>query len=176
MAAMEAVAPPRRHHQLVVEPVDNARLGAIVTGLDLTDLSTVDGSTREELNSALYAHGVIVLRGSGALTPEQQWGVYQLFDHLDYDSPYTGEARDGEYSIPDYTAQGGDWSLLPGSGGHVEVLGTVEGARHNPLYAGFAWHSDGMYFDQPPTLTSMYAIETPANGAGNTNFLSGAAA
>jgi alpha-ketoglutarate-dependent taurine dioxygenase len=101
----------------------------------------------------------------------------------------------------DYIAQGGDWTMLE-SEPHVEVLGTVEGARSNPLYAGFAWHSvraasyaalshcyvsslsptadiemcaqDGMYVHTPPTLTSMYAVETPSNGKGNTNFLSGA--
>lgn len=165
MAAKEAeVATLTAESKHWVETVGVQGVGAIVHGVDLTTPELIDESTRADLNAALYEHGVIVFRGT-SLTPEQQWAVYQMFDHKDYD----GET----YTTPDYTLQGGDWSLLPGSGKHVEVLGTVEGARHNPLYAGFAWHSDGMYFEQPPTLTSMYAVETPSNGAGQTNFLSG---
>lgn len=157
---MPTAARPSTHW---IEPVGE-HVGAVVHDIDLTSTELIDEGTRQELAAALYDYGVIVFRGT-SLTPEQQWAVYQMFDHKDYD----GEG----YTTPDYTLQGGDWSMLPGTGKHVEVLGTVEGARHNPLYAGFAWHSDGMYFEQPPTLTSMYAVETPSNGAGQTNFLSG---
>ena len=149
-----------------IEPLGE-HLGAVVHGIDLTRPELIDDATRRDLVAAQYQYGVIVFRGT-PLTPAQQWAVYQFFDHQDYD----GE----DYTGPDYTRQGGDWSLLPGTGKHVEVLGTVEGARHNPLYAGYAWHCDGMYFEQPPTHTSMYAVETPSNGTGRTNFLSGARA
>ena len=137
--------PPARRSRThcSIEPLGK-HVGAVVHGIDLTRAELIDVATRHELAAALYEYGVIVFRGT-PLTPEQQWAVYQMFDHKDYD----GE----RYTTPDYTLQGGDWSLLPGTGKHVEVLGTVEGARHNPLYAGFAWHSDGMYFEQPPTLT-----------------------
>lgn len=152
------------HCDVWIEPLGQHDVGAIVHGIDLTRPELIDEATRHSLEAALYQYGVIVFRGT-SLAPEQQWAVYQMFDHKDYD----GEG----YTTPDYTLQGGDWSLLPGTGKHVEVLGTVKGARHNPLHAGFAWHSDGLYFEQPPTLTSMYAVETPSNGAGQTNFLSG---
>eukprot|EP01051_Picozoa_sp_SAG22_P010264 SAG22_NODE_912_length_6534_cov_2.967211_1_plen_701_part_00 len=156
---------------LTTEPVrEGSVFGAFVRGLDPRD-APFDAEVSSQLRAALYAHGVIVFRGGGggaALSPVQQWAVYQSFDYVDYDG--------GGYTAPDYAAQGGDWHSHK-SEPRVEVLGTVEGARHNPLYAGFAWHSDGMYYTgSPASLTAMHAVETPSNGKGDTNFLSGAGA
>jgi alpha-ketoglutarate-dependent taurine dioxygenase len=166
---------------LRAQPLTASGFGAAITGVDLrvTPASALDGAA---LRSLLHEHGFLLFRrgGGGAapsgslsadspplLTPQQQWAVYQHFDHVDFA---------GDYRSADYLSQGGSWNILEEEP-HTEVLGTVEGARSNPLAAGFALHTDGiMYTSTPPSTVSMYAVETPANGAGDTRFMSGALA
>ena len=132
---------------LLIEPV-NARIGARVTGVDLSD--TISEVIKKKLCAALDKHQVIFFPNQ-ELTPPQQKQATRIFgpllpsetffDHLD-DDPEIEVVINDEKTPPTGTAQ---------------------------------WHADLTWAKEPPGGTSLYARKIPENG-GDTMWVSMGAA
>jgi taurine dioxygenase len=129
----------------------NARLGSIVTGVDLGSDMEEDQFVRIE--RAFDRAGVLVFRGQ-ALTPEQ---------HIRF-SRRLGELE--EHVVKQY--------LLPGYPQVFRVSNLVENGRRIGGSGEF-WHSDVTYLPEPSRCSLLYSIEVPMeNGIalGDTLFAS----
>jgi len=132
---------------VVVEPVATS-CGAEVSGIDLRHASTAD---LDVLNDALARHGVLFFRDQD-LTPEDQLEVTRKFG-TPLRVPYVQPLDE----FPDIIA----------------VLKEADEQRISTF--GGTWHSDFSFLPEPPSLTLLYALETPAVG-GDTLWSSQAAA
>lgn len=120
-------------------------IGAVVSGVDLHEGFTDEQA--ESLRQALYAHGVIVLRGQEAMNFE---------DHLAFSKIYGTPITDGpDPERPQIT--------------QVKAsAGSKEGTANT-------WHIDGAYTPEPAVASILRAID-PCTFGGDTCWSSGAAA
>lgn len=122
-----------------------APFGAEVLGVDLA--ATVDDATADALRHAMALYDVLVFPGQ-VLTPDDEIRTLRLF-------------------FPDIAPADNGWGLaLPG---HPEILllsNVVEPGEpigfHNTI--GMGWHIDGVGWDPPPGLSSLYCVEMPPWG------------
>src|SRR4051812_23813019 len=132
---------------VVVEPVATS-CGAEVSGIDLRHASTAD---LDVLNDALARHGVLFFRDQD-LAAGDQLALTRKFGTL-LRVPYVQPLDE----FPDIIA----------------VLKEADEQRISTF--GGTWHSDFSFLPEPPSLTLLYALETPAVG-GDTLWSSQAAA
>lgn len=120
-------------------------IGAVVSGIDL-----VNGLTDEQassLRSALFAHGVIILRGQEAI---------RFAEHLSLARAFGTPVRDGpDTERPEITP--------------------VRSRAHSRDGTASSWHSDGSYQQEPPSVSILRAI-TPCSFGGDTCWSSATAA
>lgn len=138
-------APPAPRPQPDVRPL-TATLGAVVEGLDLD--TGVDDATVTMLRSLLDAHEVLFLPGQ----------------HLDADQHRRLAERFGALTVhPLHRLTGKDQA----------VSTIVDDENHPP--AGFDWHTDLSWCEEPPSIGFLSGVEIPAVG-GDTLWASGTAA
>ena len=109
-----------------------------------------DGAQIAAIKSAFLKHGVLAIRGQ-TLTPDKQITVSRAF---------------GPLSIHVLADQ-----LLPG---HPEIL-LVTNKQEKGRYIGIpdfgrGWHTDQSYSQTPAMASLLYALETPVDGSGHTQF------
>lgn len=120
-------------------------IGAVVSGVDIHEGWTKEKA--ESLRRALYAHGVIVLRGQEAMTFE---------DHLEFAGIFGEPQSDG----PDPDRP----QITP-----------VKCKAGSPEGTASTWHSDGCYKPEPEVASILRAID-PCTFGGDTLWASGVAA
>jgi alpha-ketoglutarate-dependent taurine dioxygenase len=120
-------------------------IGAVVSGIDLADPLTEAHAA--DLRAALFAHGVIFLRGQGHIGFDE---------HLAFARAYGTPITDG----PDPERP----QITPVKAAAFKKEGTAS-----------SWHSDGCYMAAPPSVSILRALE-PCSFGGDTVFASGSAA
>lgn len=151
----------QRPEPMNIEP-SGALLGAFVRGVDLS----AEPSAEQEaaLRAAWAQHLVLVFRDQ-TLSAPQYLRAIKIFG-----SPRPGAVRkyyedsgttdpSASLGVPEITIL----SNLDASGRPVEQndsLGSQE----------VVWHSDNSYIDRPPAGSTLYALEIPPDGSGQTSF------
>lgn len=131
------------HRHIDVRPLASA-LGADVHGVDL---GNPDDEVLDELQGALFHHGVLAVREQ-SLTLE----------HLE-----ALTLRFGDFGVDAYTA---------GMPGHEHVQRVVKEADERlPMVFGGAWHTDSAFLERPPAISLLYGVDVPPVG-GDTWFAS----
>ena len=136
---MTATAVEREYATIEVEPLAGA-IGALITGVDLTDL---DDETVAEIRHAWLAHLVVFFH-------EQ---------NLDADEYLAFARRIGEPV---------EYPFVKGLDSHPEII-AVDKLPHETVNFGGIWHSDTVYLEHPPMATMLLAREVPPSG-GDTLF------
>lgn len=137
-----------RNAGIAVKPL-SPRLGAEISGVDLSDLDTGSLSVIQE---AFDLHGGLLFRGQ-SLQPADLVGFSRHFGELDH-APVNENGRKAVDDFPE-----------------IYVVSNIKGADGKAigsLGAGEAvWHTDMSYIPNPPYASLLYAVEIPAEG-GNT--------
>ena len=124
-----------------VEPLSGA-MGAEVVGVRLPDLSD---EAFEDFKQALYRHKMIYLRN-------------QNLTHAEHEA---FAARLGPFAVDAYTK---------GVPGHRDVHPIIKEAdtRAASLFGG-GWHTDSPFLEEPPSITTLRAVDVPPFG-GDTSW------
>lgn len=131
----------------------DAPFGAEVTGIDLS--RSLGPAIREAINAAFIDNIVLVFRD-------------QAFDSPD---AFLTAARTLGEPMPPVTAT----YRLPGYDVIEELINSATDKRTGettPLMRGGSWHTDHSNLAEPPKATTLYAIDLPPSGGGNTEFIS----
>jgi taurine dioxygenase len=136
---MTATAVERDYATIEVEPLAGS-IGALITGVDLTDL---DDDTVAEIRRAWLAHLVVFFRDQ----------------ELDADDYVAFARRIGEPV---------EYPFVKGLESHPEII-AVDKLPPEIVNFGGIWHSDTVYLEQPPMATMLLAREVPPSG-GDTLF------
>ncbi|MDG2005189.1 MAG: TauD/TfdA family dioxygenase [Novosphingobium sp.] len=120
-------------------------IGASISGIDIA--GGVSAEQVESLKQALYAHGVVVLRGQDAMSFD---------DHLGFAAIFGDPISEGH--VPDRP------QITP-------VTGKVGSKEGTACY----WHSDGVYKPEPEFASILRAVD-PCTFGGDTSWSSGVAA
>ena len=132
---------------LLIRPFD-APCGAEVLGLDLNE--ALDAATFARIHQAHLDHHVLVFRGQGGITPQQQVAFSAHFGPLQ------------RHVLSSFA--------LPGHADVLIVSNILEGGKPIGLGdAGAYWHSDLSYKPQPSLGSMLLAREIPPEG-GDTLF------
>lgn len=134
-----------------IRPLD-APFGAEVLGIQLD--GALDAATREAVNRAFVDNVVLVFRDQSFATPER----------------FLTAARNLGDPMPPVTTT----YRLPGYEVIEEITNTAIDKRTGdptPLMRGGSWHTDHSNLEIPPKATTLYAIDLPASGGGNTEFI-----
>lgn len=129
----------------------DAPFGAEVTGIDLR--RPLSDGDRDAINDAFVANGVLVFRGQDFARPDQ----------------FLAAASSLGEPMPPVVAT---WRL-PGYDAIEELTNSATDKRTGEqtlLFRGGSWHTDHSNLDCPPKATTLYAIELPPGGGGNTEF------
>jgi taurine dioxygenase len=129
----------------------DAPFGAEVIGIDLT--TPLDAETREAINGAFVDNGVLVFRAQAFATPAQ----------------FLAAASNLGEPMPPVTAT----YRLPGFDVIEELINSATDRRTGetaPLMRGGSWHTDHSNLERPPKATTLYAVDLPPSGGGNTEF------
>ncbi len=130
-----------------------APFGAEVRGLDLA--RPLDAATRQAVNAAFVDNIVLVFRDQHFPTPDD----------------FLAAARNLGEPMPPVTAT----YRLPGYDVIEELVNSATDRRTGettPLMRGGSWHTDHSNLAAPPKATTLYAIDLPPGGGGNTEFIS----
>jgi taurine dioxygenase len=136
---MTASTVAREYATIKVEPLAGS-IGAVITGVDLSDL---DDETVSEIRRAWLAHLVVFFRNQ----------------QLDSDEYVAFARRIGEPV---------EYPFVKGLDSHPEII-AVDKLPHETVNFGGVWHSDTVYLEQPPMATMLLAREVPPFG-GDTLF------
>ncbi len=139
-----------------VRPLE-APFGAEITGLDLT--RKLDAETATAVNHAFVENIVLVFRDQFFPAPDE----------------FLAAARNLGEPMPPVTAT----YRLPEYDAIEELINTATDPRtgeKTPLMRGGSWHTDHSNLAEPPKATTLYAIDLPPSGGGNTEFISMVAA
>ncbi len=120
-------------------------IGAEVSGLDLTQ--PLSAAHAEDLRTALYAHGVIFLRGQQAIGFKEHLALAKAFGTPIEDGPDPERPQ-----------------ITPVAAKAFKREGTAS-----------SWHSDGNYSPEPPAVSILRALD-PCTFGGDTCFSSATAA
>jgi taurine dioxygenase len=129
----------------------DAPFGAQVTGIDLRQPLSEDSGTA--INHAFTDNGVLVFRDQNFEGPDQ----------------FLAAASELGDPMPPVVAT----YRLPGFEAIEELTNSATDKRTGekaPLYRGGSWHTDHSNLECPPKATTLYAIELPPSGGGNTEF------
>lgn len=129
------------YQHITVAPL-SAAMGAEVIGPRLPDLSD---SAFEEFKDALYRHKMLYLRDQ----------------HLSHAEHEAFAARLGPFAVDAYTK---------GVAGHKDVHPIIKEAdtKAASLFGG-GWHTDSPFLAEPPTITTLRAVDVPPFG-GDTSW------
>jgi taurine dioxygenase len=130
-----------------------APFGAEILGLDLAQ--PLDAGTREAVNDAFVDNIVLVFRNQSFPTPDD----------------FLAAARNLGEPMPPVTAT----YRLPEYDAIEELINSATDPRTGeeaPLMRGGSWHTDHSNLAEPPKATTLYAIDLPPSGGGNTEFTS----
>jgi len=130
----------------------DAPFGAEITGLDLA--RPLDAATKTAINAAFVENVVLVFRDQGFAAPER----------------FLAAASNLGEPMPPVTAT----YRLPGFEAIEELVNSATDRRtgeKTPLMRGGSWHTDHSNLARPPKATTLYAIELPPSGGGNTEFI-----
>ncbi len=131
---------------LSIKPLGQ-HVGAEVTGVDLS--KPLAPEIRRQLREALMEHIALVFRDQ----------------RLDQDS-YVEAVRNFGKPVPQNFAD--DRLENP----HVSLVSnTIPGEGGKRVYHADYWHTDHTNRQEPPCFTSLYAVEVPASGGGDTGVL-----
>lgn len=133
-----------------IGPID-ALFGAEVTGMDLR--RSLRDDTRTAINAAFVENGVLVFRDQNYSGPDQ----------------FLAAASNLGAPMPPVVAT----YRLAGYDAIEELTNSAADKRtgeNMPLYRGGSWHTDHSNLECPPKATTLYAIELPPSGGGNTEF------
>jgi len=133
-----------------IRPID-APFGAEVTELDLR--RPLSEETRAAVNGAFVENGVLVFRDQTFAGPDQ----------------FLAAASNLGEPMPPVVAT----YRLPGYDAIEELTNSATDTRTGEttlLYRGGSWHTDHSNLACPPKATTLYAIELPPSGGGNTEF------
>ena len=120
-------------------------VGAVVSGIDLGN--TLTDAVAEDLRAALFAHGVIFLRGQEGVGFAEHMALAEVFG-----APIC-DGHDSERP-------------------QITPVKAKAGSREG---TAASWHSDGAYMELPPSVSILRAIE-PCSFGGDTCFASAVAA
>jgi taurine dioxygenase len=120
-------------------------VGAVVSGIDLAQ--PLSEAHAADLRAALFAHGVIFLRGQGHIGFAEHLALAEVFGNPILDGP--------DPQRP-----------------HITPVKAKAGSREG---TASTWHSDGCYMAAPPAVSVLRAIE-PCSFGGDTCFASAVAA
>lgn len=129
-----------------------APFGAAVTGIDLK--RPLNDGTREAINAAFVENGVLVFRDQSFATPDD----------------FLAAASNLGEPMPPVVAT----YRLPGYEAIEELTNSATDTRTGEkslLYRGGSWHTDHSNLECPPKATTLYAIDLPPSGGGNTEFI-----
>lgn len=135
-------------------PIESRVIGVEIQNLDLAE--PLDRATAASINDALDRYLVLVIRGQKLSDPDLLAFSRNLGE---LDPP--GPNPYGEPFLKDFP--------------DINVISNVleQGRPIGNLGAGeAAWHADMTYIDVPPKAAVLYALEIPADGAGDTYFAS----
>lgn len=136
---------PQEYEQILVEPMA-AALGAQIVLKD-GDLQTASPAVLDDIEAALYAHGVVVLKDS-AITHGRHEEITAHF---------------GEFGHDFFT---------DGVDGHPDIQPVVrEADEHPPIVFGGGWHTDSAFLERPPVVSILRSVVSPPFG-GDTQFSS----
>lgn len=133
-----------------IRPLD-APFGVEVTGIDLRRPLPDDAAAA--INDAFVANGVMVFRNQRFAAPEE----------------FIAAASNLGEPMPPVVAT---WRL-PGYDVVEELINSATDKRTGeraPLLRGGSWHTDHSNLECPPKATTLYAIDLPPGGGGNTEF------
>jgi taurine dioxygenase len=126
--------------------------GAEVIGVDLRQ--PLDGNLATTINTTFVEHGVLVFREQSFATPDQ----------------FLAAASNLGDPMPPVVAT----YRLPGYDAIEELTNSATDKRTGDkslLYRGGSWHTDHSNLACPPKATTLYAIDLPPGGGGNTEFI-----
>ncbi len=141
--------------QLIVETIPGVTFGAVITGIDLTDIT---GAMFADIKSALNEHGALVFPAQ-YLTASAQATFAKRFGSLE------GGRSKGEDTARSISNRGPDRSTLTQQDPTWLTLSYP--TRH--------WHVDGSFNPIPPKICILSAVSIPSRG-GQTGFADMAAA
>ena len=130
----------------------DAPFGAEVIGLDLRQ--KLDARTSGTINRAFVENAVLVFRDQDFATPDE----------------FLAAASNLGEPMPPVTAT----YRLPGYDAIEALVNSATDPRTGetaPLMRGGSWHTDHSNLEEPPKATTLYAIELPPSGGGNTEFV-----
>lgn len=130
-----------------------APFGAEIRGLDLA--RSLDAATRQTINAAFINNVALVFRDQHFATPDA----------------FLAAAGNLGTPMPPVTAT----YRLPGYDVIEELINSATDMRTGettPLMRGGSWHTDHSNLAAPPKATTLYAIDLPPSGGGNTEFIS----
>lgn len=133
-----------------IRPID-APFGAEVIAVELK--RPLDAAAREAINAAFVENGVLVFRDQSFATPDQ----------------FLAAAANLGEPMPPVVAT----YRLPGYDCIEELTNSATDKRTGEkslLYRGGSWHTDHSNLECPPKATTLYAIDLPPSGGGNTEF------
>lgn len=133
-----------------IRPI-SAPFGAEVSGVDLRQ--PLSDGARTSINYAFVANGVLVFRDQKFAGPDQFLAAASnLGDPM---PPVVATYRLAGYDVIE------------------ELTNSATDKRtgeKTPLYRGGSWHTDHSNLARPPKATTLYAIDLPPSGGGNTEF------
>lgn len=133
-----------------IRRLDNP-FGAEVIGIDLKQ--PLEADARAAINEAFVQNAVLVFRGQSFSTPDQ----------------FLAAAANLGDPMPPVVAT----YRLPGYDAIEELTNSATDKRTGEktlLYRGGSWHTDHSNLECPPKATTLYAIDLPPSGGGNTEF------
>lgn len=137
-----------------VGPATGPRLtaagGVVVSGVDLS--RPLSPAIKDRIFAAFHDHHIVVFRDQ-TLTREQQFAFSACFGEVEFHSDQTSTGK--RYGVAHVI------SNLGGDGKPVD--------RSSSPVSNYRWHTDKAYHAAPPMLTTLYAVEMPAEG-GDTEF------
>ena len=128
-------------------------LGAEIKGADISE--TLDQGIVRQIRDAWMEHLVLLFRG-GTIDDRQLVAFSRRFGELD--GAPIGAVPDGKVSAKDFNEITVISNVVE-SGRPIGDLGNLESD----------WHTDMSSYEEPPTASILYALETPPSG-GDTSF------
>jgi alpha-ketoglutarate-dependent taurine dioxygenase len=135
--------------RLTVRPLLSPAGGAEVTGVDLIEPLSADA--RAAIRQALLDHQFLVFPGQN-LTREQQYAFTATLGEVERHGGHRGENKRQDRA-------------------HITANLDADGNPSDRFAKGanYRWHTDKPYYQTPPALTTLYAVELPPEG-GDTEF------
>ena len=162
---------------LAIRPLPDARFGAEIVGLELTNVTAGRRAAIEDANRR--CHGLLCFSFGRLLEAEELHALTALFGENEYAPGIINgigkqaEAGEEHLSVEEQVAS----VRARGKDPYILKLGNLNPAtlEKQPTYSEFfgewEWHSDMSYIEVPPTYSLLHAREVPDEG-GDTGFCS----